>query len=93
MVIIGVHTPETKDEADLDNVRKKVEGNGMKYPIAVDNSQRMWRAYSNQWWPAVYLIDKQGLLRYRWDGELKWKGAKGDEIMREKIEELLDDEP
>jgi hypothetical protein len=40
-------------------------------------------------WPSVYLLDKRGYLRYFWPGELKWQGAKGDQWMRERIEELL----
>jgi hypothetical protein len=61
----------------------------MTYPIAVDNKLKTWRAYRNKWWPSVYLIDKKGRIRYRWDGELNWKDAKGEEIMRKKIELLL----
>ncbi len=88
-MVIGVHTPETANEKKLDNVRKKVKTNGMKYPIAVDGSAKVWRAWDNQYWPSVYLIDKKGFVRYRWDGELNWKGTKGDAILRKKIKELL----
>ena len=61
----------------------------MKYPIAVDGSFRTWRAWGNRFWPSVYLIDKKGFVRYRWDGELNWKETRGEKIMRQKIQELL----
>ncbi len=61
----------------------------MKYPIAVDGSAKTWQAWGNQSWPSVYLIDKKGDVRYRWDGELNWKETKGEQIMRKKIEQLL----
>ena len=61
----------------------------MTYPIAVDGSGKTWRAWGNQFWPSVYLIDKKGNVRYRWDGELNWKETKGESLMRKKIEELL----
>ncbi len=89
MTIIGVHTPETAAEKKIEKVRKKVKDNGMKYPIAVDGSQKTWQAWGNTYWPSVYLIDKKGFVRYRWDGELNWKETKGETIMRKKIKELL----
>jgi hypothetical protein len=55
----------------------------------VDGSAKTWLAWGNQWWPSVYLIDKKGDVRYRWDGELNWKETKGEQIMRKKIEQLL----
>jgi hypothetical protein len=59
----------------------------MKYPVAVDGRTLTWQAWENQWWPSVYLIDKKGDVRYRWDGELNWK--EGEKLMRARIEELL----
>jgi hypothetical protein len=61
----------------------------MEYPVAVDNAWKNWKAWGNRYWPSVYLIDKQGFVRYRWDGELNWNTVKGEEVMRKKIEELL----
>jgi hypothetical protein len=89
VTVIGVHTPETAGEADLDKVRQKVKDNGMAYPIAIDNAAKTWQAYGNQYWPSIYLIDKRGFVRYRWDGELNWKAVKGEAVMRKKVEELL----
>lgn len=89
VTVIGIHTPETKDEARLERVRQKVKENKMDYAIAVDGSSKTWMAWDNRFWPCTYLIDKQGNVRYRWDGELNWKEAKGEAIMRRKIELLL----
>ena len=89
MTVLGVHTPETAGEAQVERVRKKVKENEFAFPVAVDNDAKNWRAWGNRWWPSVYLIDKKGDVRYRWDGELNWKDVKGEEIMRKKIEELL----
>ena len=87
--MIGVHTPETEGEKKIEKVRKKVKDNGMKYPVAVDGSARTWQVWGNRYWPSVYLIDKKGVVRYRWEGELNWKDVRGEKIMRKKIEELL----
>jgi hypothetical protein len=61
----------------------------MEYPIAVDTKGKTWQAWANQYWPAVYLVDKKGQVRYRWYGELNFDKSKGEEIMRRHIEELL----
>jgi predicted transcriptional regulator len=84
-----VHTPELANEKNLDAVKKKVKANKMEYPIAVDTKGKTWAAWNNQYWPTVYLVDKKGKVRFRWDGELNYGGVKGEKIMAEKIEELL----
>jgi hypothetical protein len=89
VTILGVHTPETADEAKVERVRRKVKENKITYPVAVDTAGKTWRAWGNQFWPSVYLIDKKGIVRYRWDGELNWQQTKGETLMRRKIEELL----
>jgi thiol-disulfide isomerase/thioredoxin len=87
--IVGVHTPETSAEADATNVAAEVKRLNIKYPVAVDSASATWKAYENRYWPSVYLIDKQGNIRYRWDGELEYQDAGGDKAMRAKIKELL----
>ena len=89
VTIIGVHTPETARERKIENVRRSAAENGLKYPIVFDKDGAIWKAWDNRWWPTTYLIDKQGFVRYRWDGELNWKGVKGEAVMRKKIEQLL----
>jgi hypothetical protein len=66
-----------------------VKHHAIAYPVAVDGGGKTWRAWGNRFWPSVYLIDKQGFVRYRWDGELEWKEVKGEKLMRERIEQLL----
>jgi cytochrome c biogenesis protein CcdA/thiol-disulfide isomerase/thioredoxin len=63
LVILGVHTPEFEFEHDLGNVRAAVKRLGVRYPVALDNSYGTWKAYSNNYWPADYLVDQQGRLR------------------------------
>jgi thiol-disulfide isomerase/thioredoxin len=69
LVVIGVHTPEYPYERVIDNVRKNVEKLGLNYPIAIDNNYAIWRAFGNQYWPAHYIIDAQGQIRYTHFGE------------------------
>ncbi len=63
LVILGVHTPEFAFEHDLGNVRAAVKRLGVRYPVALDNSYGTWKAYSNNYWPADYLVDQAGRVR------------------------------
>jgi thiol-disulfide isomerase/thioredoxin len=69
LVIVGVHTPEFVFAKQIKNVRKAAAGFGLKYPLAVDSDYKIWNAYHNQYWPAKYLIDKNGILRSTHFGE------------------------
>jgi thiol-disulfide isomerase/thioredoxin len=69
LVIVGVHTPEFDFEHDLGNVRAAVHRLGIRYPVALDNGYGTWNAYSNQYWPAEYLIDQSGHVRHAHFGE------------------------
>ena len=69
LVVIGVHTPEYDEEKDLDHLRAAVRRLGIAYPVAQDNDYRTWDAYGNRFWPALYLIDRQGRLIYQHYGE------------------------
>jgi peroxiredoxin len=89
VTLIGVHTPETEREKNLDNVRESVKKSGLNYPIVFDRDAKIWKAWRNRWWPCTYLIDKNGFVRYRWDGEFRWKGTNGEQIMQKKIDALL----
>jgi peroxiredoxin len=86
---VGVHTPEISRERELDNVRKEAVNAQLMFPILVDTEKKNWDAWGNSMWPSVYLIDKQGYVRYWWYGELNWQGADGEQRMRQRIEELL----
>ena len=89
LTMIGIHTPETEGEHDIQRVRQKAIDNDLRFPIAIDNQQQSWTAWANRIWPSVYLIDKQGRIRYWWYGELNWQKAEGEKKMRQRIEELL----
>jgi len=67
--IIGVHAPEFTFEKVPKNVEKAVRDAGIKYPVALDNDFATWRAYHNRYWPAKYLIDKDGNIRWTHFGE------------------------
>ena len=69
LVIIGVHTPEFEFEKVFDNVVEATENMGVVWPVVQDNEFTVWRSYSNHAWPAKYLIDKDGVVRYRHFGE------------------------
>ena len=69
LVVIGVHTPEFPFEGDVENVRKQAKALGVDYPIAVDSKYRVWRAFDNNYWPALYLADAQGRIRFHHFGE------------------------
>ena len=69
VVVIGVHTPEFSFEHDLENVRRAAKDMRIEYPIAIDNDYAIWSAFNNHYWPALYLVDAQGRIRYHQFGE------------------------
>ena len=69
LVIIGNHYPEFSYEADLNNLKDAIARDGIRYAVAQDNDGATWRAYKNQYWPTLYLIDKRGHIRYVHIGE------------------------
>jgi cytochrome c biogenesis protein CcdA/thiol-disulfide isomerase/thioredoxin len=83
LVIIGVHSPEFEFEKSPENVREAIADFELKYPVVQDNNFAIWRAYNNRYWPAKYLIDKEGNIRYTHFGE----GAYSE--TETKIRELL----
>ena len=69
LVVIGVHTPEFAFEYVKSNVSSAVERLGVRYPVMQDNRYKTWDNYANQYWPATYLIDREGHVRYTHFGE------------------------
>ncbi|HEX2545890.1 MAG TPA: redoxin family protein [Ramlibacter sp.] len=69
LVVIGVHTPEFSFEGDVANVREACGQLQIAYPVAVDSNQSIWKAFANSAWPALYLADANGMIRYQHDGE------------------------
>jgi hypothetical protein len=69
LTIIGVHAPEFTFERDAANVQRAIRRTGLRYPVAQDNDFATWSAYGNRFWPAKYLIDYRGRVRYTHFGE------------------------
>lgn len=69
LVIIGVHSPEFSFEKDIEAVEHYVKKNGIYYPIAIDNTFTIWKNFKNRYWPALYLIDRKGIIRHIRIGE------------------------
>jgi len=69
LIVIGVHTPEFAFEKKVDNVKTAIGDFKIAYPVAVDSNFRLWRAFGNRYWPAQYLIDGKGHIRYHAFGE------------------------
>jgi thiol-disulfide isomerase/thioredoxin len=69
LVVVGVHTPEFPFERDVDNVRQAAQEMRVEYPIALDSDYAVWQAFSNHYWPAVYIADADGRIRHHHFGE------------------------
>jgi thiol-disulfide isomerase/thioredoxin len=69
LIVIGVHTPEFSFEHDLDRVRRATADRGITYPVALDNEYAVWTAFGNHYWPALYFVDADGMIRDRHFGE------------------------
>jgi thiol-disulfide isomerase/thioredoxin len=69
LVVVGVHAPEFPFEHDLGHVRRAVKDLRVDYPVAIDNDFAIWRAFENQYWPALYLVDARGKVRHHQFGE------------------------
>src|SRR4051812_45504512 len=69
LVVIGVHTPEFSFEQNLENVRRETKRIGVGYPVAVDNDYSIWRAFDNNYWPALYFVDAKRQVRHHQFGE------------------------
>lgn len=72
LVIIGVHAPEFEFEKNIENVKKAIDKNEIHYPVALDNSLATWVNFNNRYWPAHYLIDREGRVVYTHFGEGKY---------------------
>jgi thiol-disulfide isomerase/thioredoxin len=69
LVVIGVHSPEFAFEKNVDNVRWAVKDMKIDYPIAIDSDHTIWRAFNNEYWPALYFVDAKGHIRHHQFGE------------------------
>ena len=69
LVIVGVHTPEFPHEKSAANVERAIKRHGIRYPVAQDNGFATWKAYSNRYWPAQYIVDRNGKIVFTHVGE------------------------
>src|SRR5262249_38296860 len=73
LVVIGVHSPEFPFEHDVENVKRAVKGMRIDYPVAIDNNFGVWQAFNNDYWPALYVADANGRIRFSHFGEGKYE--------------------
>ena len=73
LVVIGVHTPEFSFEHEIDRIRPAINEREIDYPVAVDNQYTIWNAFDNQYWPALYFIDQEGVIRDQQFGEGRYE--------------------
>ena len=87
--VIGIQTPETSAERDVKLVQKAAKDKGFKFPVLIDVASKNWDAWSNTMWPTVYVIDKNGYIRFWHQGELNWDGATVEKTIEKIVDELL----
>ena len=83
LVVIGVHTPEFSFEHEIDLIRKAIEDRDIDYPVAVDSDYEIWSAFANRYWPALYFVDTEGIIRDQHFGEGRY------ELSERMIQQLL----
>jgi thiol-disulfide isomerase/thioredoxin len=84
LLVVGVHTPEFSFEHDIGGVRLAVDVREIDYPVAQDNDYAIWGAFANHYWPALYFVDKEGVIRDQHFGEGRYEESE------RRIQELLD---
>jgi thiol-disulfide isomerase/thioredoxin len=94
LIVIGVHTPEFPFERDVENVRQAAKDLPVGYPIALDSDYAVWRAFRNRYWPAVYIADAEGQIRYHHFGEGAYDECERviQQLLREAGAEGIDDD-
>lgn len=73
LVVVGIQTPEFEFEQNLDSVRREVKARGIDWPVAVDNDYEIWNAFANRYWPALYFVDSDGVIRHHHFGEGRYE--------------------
>jgi thiol-disulfide isomerase/thioredoxin len=85
LVVIGVHTPEFSFEKERANVQDAVRDLKVTYPVAIDSDYRIWKAFNNEYWPALYFIDAKGRIRHHYFGEGQYVEA--ERVLQELLKE------
>ncbi len=93
LVVVGVHTPEFPFERDVENVRQAAQDMRVEYPIALDSDYAVWQAFSNHYWPAVYIADVDGRIRHHHFGEGGYEECESvvQQLLREAGRDVGDD--
>jgi thiol-disulfide isomerase/thioredoxin len=78
LIVIGVHTPEFSFEHDIDRVRQATKERAIDYPVALDNDYAVWSAFANHFWPALYFVDADGIIRDHHFGEGRYEQSEGE---------------
>jgi thiol-disulfide isomerase/thioredoxin len=73
LVVIGAHTPEFSFEQEIERVRQATKERGIDYPVALDNDYAIWSAFDNHYWPALYFVDREGIIRDQHFGEGRYE--------------------
>ena len=89
MAILSIHTPESSSERSKNNVVRALREHGITYPVLLDNRNENWNLWRQQYWPTVYLVDRRGRIRHKWEGELEYNRAGGEAKMARLVDELL----
>ena len=94
LVVIGVHSPEFPFEHDREKIRSALEAMGIGYPVAVDNEFRVWRAFDNAYWPALYFADAEGRIRHHHFGEEDYERSERviQQLLTEAGNDAVDDD-
>lgn len=85
---VGVHTPETEEERSFANLKREVARRHYNFTSVFDGSAKNWYRYRVQYWPTVFVLDKKGVIRGTWTGELNYGGANGEEEVARLITKL-----
>jgi len=86
LVVVGVHAPEFSFGKELDGVSAAIEDLGIEYPVVMDNGLAIWQAYANRYWPAKYLVDREGYVRYYHFGEGNYRET--EEVVQGLLREI-----
>lgn len=91
--VLSVHTPELQFDRKPEKVRDYLKKNGIVFPVRIDNDYAVWNAFRVKAWPTTILIDKQGRIRARWEGELDWNNSGEYARVEQAIETLRKEKP
>ena len=73
LLVIGAHTPEFSFEREVERIRRAIEARDIDYPVAVDSDYEVWSAFDNHYWPALYFVDREGIIRDQHFGEGRYE--------------------